>query len=231
MPVISCCFVVGFTTWRLYSYNSCHRFSIGLQSGDSAGVRHQCTSCAASQSVASLDVCFGSLSAIKRWLSGYTLSKNAATFDSELQCTEEHPLFLQIYKFRFCPVCWYQPRHELSLGVLLWEKNIVYIQYYISFYNLYTWILLCSKPWFRSGWFALLPTTEPFVSFKLNWTLDYPYYVVKFILQVCTGPVQAFLFILVSDQLAVSTSSECPTQWLATTKYGSSANTKSACEE
>ena len=70
IPSISCLFV-GFTTLLLYSFSLCHKFSIRLQSGDSAGVLHQSTPLGVSHSLASLDVCLGSLSAINQCPSGY----------------------------------------------------------------------------------------------------------------------------------------------------------------
>ena len=41
MPSISSCFVFGFASRLINSLSSCQRFSIGLQSGDSAGVFHR----------------------------------------------------------------------------------------------------------------------------------------------------------------------------------------------
>ena len=40
MLSMSSCFDLGLTL-MMYSINSCHRFSIGLRSGDSGGVGHQ----------------------------------------------------------------------------------------------------------------------------------------------------------------------------------------------
>ena len=45
---------------------SCQRFSMGLASGDSAGVFHQWMLCSSKNSFATLDVCFGSLSGINQ---------------------------------------------------------------------------------------------------------------------------------------------------------------------
>ena len=59
----------------MYSFNSCHKFSIGLRSGDSAGVFHQLMPFSSMNSFACLDVCFGSLSCINLWPSGYTSSR------------------------------------------------------------------------------------------------------------------------------------------------------------
>ena len=40
IPSISCSLVFGLTSLLTYSFDSCHKFSIGLRSGDSAGVFH-----------------------------------------------------------------------------------------------------------------------------------------------------------------------------------------------
>ena len=70
-------------TRRLYSFNSCHKFSMGLQSGDSAGVLHQFTLFADKKFLAWLDECLGSLSAMNLWLVGYTsLMKDSNVFCS-----------------------------------------------------------------------------------------------------------------------------------------------------
>ena len=41
MPSMSSALVFGFTSLCIYSFSSCHSFSMGLKSGDSAGVFHQ----------------------------------------------------------------------------------------------------------------------------------------------------------------------------------------------
>ena len=41
IPSTSCSLFLGFTSQRINSLSSCHRFSTGFISGDSAGVRHQ----------------------------------------------------------------------------------------------------------------------------------------------------------------------------------------------
>ena len=55
-----------------HTFNLCHKFSIGLMSGDSAGVLHQYTPLLVKKSLAAFEVCLGSLFAINRWPSGYT---------------------------------------------------------------------------------------------------------------------------------------------------------------
>ena len=66
MPCTRCSFVFGFTSLFMYSFSSYHIFSMGLQSRDSAGVFHQVMDSAARKSYAFFDVCFGSLSCMKR---------------------------------------------------------------------------------------------------------------------------------------------------------------------
>ena len=41
MPEMSSSFVEGLISRLMYSFSSCHKFSIGLRSGDSGGVFHQ----------------------------------------------------------------------------------------------------------------------------------------------------------------------------------------------
>jgi len=60
------------------SFSSCHRFSIGLQSGDSAGVFHQLTPSACRNCATRFDVCLGSLSCISRLPLGYTSRRNGS---------------------------------------------------------------------------------------------------------------------------------------------------------
>lgn len=52
-----------FLVWPLFlcTLNSCHKFSIGLRSGDSAGVFNQLMAFSSMNSFACLDVCFWSL--------------------------------------------------------------------------------------------------------------------------------------------------------------------------
>ena len=70
------------THW-LYSFNLCHKFLIGLQSGDPADVLQQFTLFAVKKSLACLDECLGSLSAMNLWLVGYTsLIKDSNVFRS-----------------------------------------------------------------------------------------------------------------------------------------------------
>ena len=77
--------------------------------------------CAVSQSVASSDVCFASLLAINDNHPDTYFLKLTANSHSK----EKHSLFLKVYKFQFYHVCWYQSRHELSLGVLLCDMKVV----------------------------------------------------------------------------------------------------------
>ena len=67
IPSTSSSLFVGFTVQRIYSFSSCQRFSIGFMSGDSGGVRHQLMFFEEKNSLATRDVCFGSLSCIKRY--------------------------------------------------------------------------------------------------------------------------------------------------------------------
>ena len=80
---ISLSLFLGLMTHWLYSFNLCHKFSIGLQSGDPAGVLHQFTLFAVKKSLACLDECLGSLSTMNLWLVGYTsLIKDSNVFRS-----------------------------------------------------------------------------------------------------------------------------------------------------
>ena len=51
---------------RTHTFNLCHKFSIGFASGDSGGVRHQLIPLSVKNACARRDVCFGSLSCMKR---------------------------------------------------------------------------------------------------------------------------------------------------------------------
>ena len=67
---ISLYLVDGFTSRLINSFNSCHKFSIGFMSGDSAGVFHQFIDSISNSSLAARDVCLGSSSCISLWVSG-----------------------------------------------------------------------------------------------------------------------------------------------------------------
>ena len=72
---VSSCFISSLTFRRKFSFNSCHRFSIGLQSGDLAGVFHQLIPFSAKNSDANLDVCLGSLHKTGRSVRIYFVKK------------------------------------------------------------------------------------------------------------------------------------------------------------
>ena len=69
----------------VHTFNSRHRFSIGLASGDSGGVFHQLIPRSAKNAAARRDVCFGSLSCINLWLCGYTVCINGTKCPSGIQ--------------------------------------------------------------------------------------------------------------------------------------------------
>lgn len=62
IPSISSFFVVGLTSRWMNSFSSCHKFSMGLKSGDSGGVFHQLIQLLSRKSATKCEVCFGSLS-------------------------------------------------------------------------------------------------------------------------------------------------------------------------
>ena len=62
IPSTNWSLVFGFISLLRNSFSSCQRFSIGLRSGDSAGVFHQLISSFSNQAFALLEVCLGSLS-------------------------------------------------------------------------------------------------------------------------------------------------------------------------
>ena len=72
IPSTSSALVRGFTSHLIYSFNSCHRFSMGFKSGDSAGVFHQWIAFDSMNSFPWFDVCLGSLSCMNLWLVPYT---------------------------------------------------------------------------------------------------------------------------------------------------------------
>ena len=72
IPAVSSDSRVGFTSRLMYSFSSCHRFSMGFKSGgDSGGVFHQLMFSFSKNAFAILDICLGSLSCMNRWESGY----------------------------------------------------------------------------------------------------------------------------------------------------------------
>ena len=71
IPAVSSDSRVGFTSRHMYSFSSCHRFSMGFKSGDSGGVFHKLMFSFSKNAFAVLDVCLGSLSCMNRWESGY----------------------------------------------------------------------------------------------------------------------------------------------------------------
>ena len=84
IPSISCSFVVGFTSLLMYSLSSCHKFSIGLRSGDSGGVCHQLIRLFSMYFFAYFDVCLGSLSCMNLWLVGKFLFRNGINILSRI---------------------------------------------------------------------------------------------------------------------------------------------------
>ena len=72
IPWIRSSLFIGFTSLLKCSFSSCHKFSIGLQSGDSGGVCHQLTPFSRKNCCASLDVCLGPLSWTNRCPFGYS---------------------------------------------------------------------------------------------------------------------------------------------------------------
>ena len=82
MPSIKCSW--GFTSRQMYSFNSCHKHSIGLQSGDSGGVFHQLILFWTINSAACREVCFGSLSCINLWPPGYFSAMNGKSVELKI---------------------------------------------------------------------------------------------------------------------------------------------------
>ena len=78
IPFTNSSLVLGLTSLRWYFFNSCHKFSIGFKSGDSGGVFHQFMLFSVRKSLHRFEVCFGSLSCIRRWSSGQILSKKGS---------------------------------------------------------------------------------------------------------------------------------------------------------
>ena len=74
MPLTSSSLVLGLTLRQIYSFSSCHKFSIGLRSGHSAGVFHQLTLFLSRKLLAWIEECLGSLSCMKRCSSSANLS-------------------------------------------------------------------------------------------------------------------------------------------------------------
>ena len=87
IPSISCALVIGLKSrlmksWiekivqftlsnKVHTLSSCYKFSNGLASGPSGGVRHQFMLFSSKNSLLWCEVCLGSLSCMNLWLSGY----------------------------------------------------------------------------------------------------------------------------------------------------------------
>ena len=84
MPSINSCFVRGFISLLRYSLSSCHKFSIGLRSGDSAGVFHQFMPLSSKKDAAIREVCLGSLSCMYLWPSGNLWHKKGSSVLSSM---------------------------------------------------------------------------------------------------------------------------------------------------
>lgn len=84
MPSINSSLVFGFTSLLTYSFNSCHRFSMGLQSGDSGGVFHHKTPFASKNALAALELCLGSLSCINLHPFGNTFCTKGSRVPSRI---------------------------------------------------------------------------------------------------------------------------------------------------
>ena len=78
------CLLRGLTCRQINSLSSCHKFSMGLASGDSGGVVHQLTPLVLRNSLARFDTCFGSLSCMKRCPSGKTSRMNGKSVWSKM---------------------------------------------------------------------------------------------------------------------------------------------------
>ena len=94
IPSISSCFIRCFTSLLLNSFNSCHKFSVGLRSGDYAGVFHQSILLSTMKSFSLLDICFGSLCSVNwetcltnglRVLSRISVKRNLSIIASKMQ--------------------------------------------------------------------------------------------------------------------------------------------------
>ena len=92
IPLISFCFVLGLTSLLQNSLSSCHIFSMKFKSGDLAGVFHQLIPWLVMNSCANLEVCFGSLSCMKRCESGNFSWMNGMSVSSRISVNKNHSI-------------------------------------------------------------------------------------------------------------------------------------------
>ena len=74
------------------------------------------------------------------------------------------------------------------------------------------------SPRFRSWFLSTLSVTESTMVFQLYGCLICPYHIRKVRIEVLLAPGRSFLFINLSDQLAVCRATECPTKLPSTAK-------------
>ena len=113
--------VFGLVTRLICSLSSCHKFSIGLMSGDSAGVFHQLMLFLSNYSPTLREACLGSLSCMKR-ISLLSLMKGSKPA-SKTSINPAPFIVHQKLQYLFFHDKRCLPRHELYKGVLLCNNN------------------------------------------------------------------------------------------------------------
>ena len=196
-----------------YSFSSCQRFSIGLRSGDSAGVFHQFTPFSSIHSLAYNNVRLGSLPCISLWPSGYTsLTKGSRVLSRILTNSSFYMIPSKIY----IPV---HPRlaHTCTLVGCLGLKYRLCKG--ISRHCRATWIISLTLVWVEVLLHAF--DTRIFFGLPLCCALVSPDNVVKRVYSVFLSPLESFQLVDVTNQLIVRASSKCLT-WRRSTSQNRS---------
>ena len=124
VPLISFCFVLGLTSLLLNSSSSCHIFSIGFKSGDSAGVFHQLIPCPMMKFQAKLEVCFRLWSCMKQCELEYFIWMNGMSVWSRISVSRNLSMMPSKYRFQYGPFSRSLPTHELSQALLYKDNKV-----------------------------------------------------------------------------------------------------------
>ena len=229
MPLISSSLFLGLISRLKNSLSSCHRFSMGFRSGDSAGVFHQFSCFSPIHALACLDVCFGSLSCIKRNPSGNTSSANGMSVLSRISVYSgafimPSNMQIPVAPWRLMPAHTWTFTGCLALHREWMSQLLVHIPLlYMTNHNFFLCIYACTymlqtnckalqiqlfyellhKPWFVAWRFSFFSAAEPSMSLQLNCTFIRPHNIVESLVSVLQGPVEALLLVGFSYQLAV----------------------------
>ena len=214
------------------SLSSCQRFSIGLRSGDSAGVFHQLMELSFIQSAAYPDVCLGSLSCINLCSSGKTSVMNGTSVPSRMLTNSS---FFMIPSEMHIPVLPFFdiPAHTCTLVGCLGLEGICNHVYYWAHKKLFylpmilcTILLLsfgvhilyvhvhvpCLVPEFWTRGLSLFSAGESSMALHLYSAFVAPNNIIKRIVKVVSCPSQSLSLVHLANQLTIGAASKGPAQ-------------------